>query len=69
MNIKQLKETFGEGKGLTVIMDNDSSMVYYEKKDYDGDEPESIEIFTGDGYTDCEELWKTLFPEADVDWC
>lgn len=64
MNIKKLKKKHGEGKGLIVVMDNDCSYVYLNKKDED----DWNAVFEGEGYQDCEDLWKTLFPKAKVEW-
>lgn len=62
-NIQELKKKYGDGKSLVIRLDNDCSYVY----DSLGDEEDGTKIFEGDGYGDCEDLWKTVFPKADVE--
>ncbi len=63
-NIQDLQKKYGKGKGMVVRMDNDCSYVYASP----ADEENGNDVFEGQGYQDCEDLWKTAFPDADVEW-
>ncbi len=52
-------------KKLEVRMDNDCSSIYY---DYNEESDDNDPIFRGEGYADCDPLWRLLFPKANVDW-
>lgn len=51
---------------IEIVMDNDCSTVYGTRDPATDDAPE---LYNGKGYADTEDLWKALFPKADVRWC
>lgn len=72
MNIKsinKLKEIYGDGDGLIIRIDNDQTQVYNKEIEQKIDAGKKwCYIFEGEGYNDVCDLYKALFPNADVDW-
>ena len=54
---------------LVVIQDNDCSSVYNGQPVEDENYDTVNELYSGNGYADTDDLWKALFPTADVGWC
>ena len=54
---------------LVIVQDNDCSSIYNgPSEDEKGNELDA-RIFSGKGYADTDDLWRLVFPKADVTWC
>ncbi|KKM93691.1 hypothetical protein LCGC14_1205770 [marine sediment metagenome] len=67
--VKAVKSGEIDESKLVVIQDNDCSSVYNGPPEEDDNYDVINEIYAGDGYADTDDLWKALFPAADVQWC
>lgn len=54
---------------LSIVQDNDCSHIYVGPcEDEQGNELDNC-IYHGKGYYDTDDLWKIVFPKANVEWC
>jgi hypothetical protein len=70
-NLQELKNYLGSGKlqesKLSITLDNDQTLYYYDDDSEDG--IELIVESAGNGYSDYYELYEILFPESEIQGC